>query len=182
MLMCLPIIRVSKYVFTQKDLNLRQRRWLELLKDYDMSMYYHLGKANIVADALSRVSMGSLDHVDGSKEVAREVHRLARLEVRLKEVDNGGGGVVDGSKSSLVEEVKAKQDLDPSLLELKALVSDRKVEVFSQRVDGTLRYHGRLCVPCVDGLRERILGEAHGSSYSIHAGSTKMYGYLRGVL
>ena len=42
-----------KYIFTQKELNLRQRRWLELIKDYDMRLHYHPGKANIVADALS---------------------------------------------------------------------------------------------------------------------------------
>jgi hypothetical protein len=43
-----------KYIFTQKELNLRQRRWLELIKDYDLSIHYHPGKANVVADALSR--------------------------------------------------------------------------------------------------------------------------------
>jgi hypothetical protein len=42
-----------KYIFTQNDLNLRQRRWLELIKDYDLGINYHLGKANVVADALS---------------------------------------------------------------------------------------------------------------------------------
>jgi ribonuclease HI len=43
-----------KYIFTQKDLNLRQRRWLELIKDYDLDIQYHVGKANLVAYALSR--------------------------------------------------------------------------------------------------------------------------------
>jgi hypothetical protein len=43
-----------KYIFTQKDLNLRQHRWLELIKDYDLEIHYHPGKANLVADALSR--------------------------------------------------------------------------------------------------------------------------------
>jgi hypothetical protein len=43
-----------KYIFTQPDLNMRQRRWLELIKDYELEVHYHLGKANVVADALSR--------------------------------------------------------------------------------------------------------------------------------
>jgi hypothetical protein len=43
-----------KYIFTQKDLNLRQRHWLELIKDYDLEIHYHPGKVNLVADALSR--------------------------------------------------------------------------------------------------------------------------------
>ena len=71
-----------QYVFTQRELNLRQRRWLELLKDYDMSVLYHPGKANVVADALSRVSIVSVLHVvEGKKELAHDVHRLARLGV-----------------------------------------------------------------------------------------------------
>ena len=46
-----------KYLFDQKDLNMRQRRWLELLKDYDFGLNYHIGKANVVADALSRKTL-----------------------------------------------------------------------------------------------------------------------------
>ncbi|KAF3624372.1 hypothetical protein FXO37_31381 [Capsicum annuum] len=62
-----------QYVFSQKDLNLRQRRWLGLLKDYDMSVLYYPGKANVVTDALSRMSMGSVAHVeDGKKKLAQE--------------------------------------------------------------------------------------------------------------
>ena len=52
-----------EYVFTQKELNLQQRRWLELLKDYDMSVLYHSEKTNMVANALSHLSMGSVPHV-----------------------------------------------------------------------------------------------------------------------
>ncbi|KAF3633980.1 hypothetical protein FXO38_14860 [Capsicum annuum] len=59
-----------------------RRRWLELLKDYDMSVLYHLGKANVVADALRRSSMGSVAHVEEDKrDLAHEVHRLSRLGV-----------------------------------------------------------------------------------------------------
>ncbi|KAF3629492.1 putative ribonuclease H protein-like [Capsicum annuum] len=68
--------KILQYVFTQKELNLRQRRWLELLKACDMSMLYHLGKANIVVDALSRKSMGSVAHVEiGKKELAHKNQR-----------------------------------------------------------------------------------------------------------
>ena len=49
-----------RYIFTQKELNLRQRRWLELIKDYDLEIFYHPGKVNVVADALSRKSSNSL--------------------------------------------------------------------------------------------------------------------------
>ena len=45
-----------KYVFTQRDLNLRQRRWVEYMKDYDFELAYHSGKANVVVDVLSRKS------------------------------------------------------------------------------------------------------------------------------
>ena len=49
-----------KYIFTQRDLNMRQHRWMEFLEDYDYTLHYHLGKANVVADALSQKSWGVL--------------------------------------------------------------------------------------------------------------------------
>ena len=66
-----------KYIFQQKDLYLRQRRWIELLKDYDCTILYHPGKANIVVDALSRKSMGSLAHiVEVRRPVVKEFQDL----------------------------------------------------------------------------------------------------------
>jgi hypothetical protein len=66
-----------KYIFTQSDLNLRQRRWMELLKYYDMDIQYTPGKANLVADALSRKSCHALllakDH---PPELVQDLHRL----------------------------------------------------------------------------------------------------------
>ncbi|WMV45765.1 hypothetical protein MTR67_039150 [Solanum verrucosum] len=75
----------SKYVFTQKDLNLRQiRRWLELLKDFCISVLYHPRKGNVVADSFGRLSMGSIARVeDDMKEFVRDAHKLTRLGVRL---------------------------------------------------------------------------------------------------
>ncbi|WMV24215.1 hypothetical protein MTR67_017600, partial [Solanum verrucosum] len=79
----------------------------------------------------------------------------------------------NGSESSLVAEVKEKQDSDPIFLQVKGAVHQQRVEVFSQGGDGVLR--GRLCVPKVGELRQQILAEAHNSRYSIHLGATIMY-------
>ena len=110
-----------------------RRRWLEFLKDYDMSVHYHSGKANVVVDALSRLSMGSVAHVEEKrKELVKDIHRLARLGVLPMSISNSGVTVQNGAKSSLVVEVKEKQECDPILLELKGAVNNQRVEVFSQ--------------------------------------------------
>ncbi|PKU64622.1 RNA-directed DNA polymerase [Dendrobium catenatum] len=66
-----------KYIFTQNDLNLRQRRWLELIKDYDLTIQYHPGKVNVVADALSRKSSGlSCVQLTSDEYLIRDIERL----------------------------------------------------------------------------------------------------------
>jgi ribonuclease HI len=70
-----------KYIFTQSELNMRQRRWLELIKDYDLEVHYHPGKANVVADALSRkVHCNHLELEPVSDPLCEEMRRL-NLEV-----------------------------------------------------------------------------------------------------
>nr|GFD50349.1 RNA-directed DNA polymerase [Tanacetum cinerariifolium] len=64
-----------KYIFTQRELNMRQRRWLELLKDYDANIQYHPEKANVVADALSRKS-GMFAGIKVEEEIIRDLERL----------------------------------------------------------------------------------------------------------
>ena len=121
-----------QYVFTQKELNLRQRRWLESLKDYDMSVIYHPDKANVVADSLSRMTMVSVSHVDeAKKDLVKDVHRFPRLGVRLEDSPNGGFMVHHNFESSLEVEVKSKQHLDQPLMELKVSVLGKINESFS---------------------------------------------------
>ena len=86
------------------------------IKDYDMSVHYHLGKAN-VADALSRLSMGSVAYVEEKrKELVEDVHRLARLGVRLMSISDSGVTIQNGAESSLLVEIKEKRDSDSILL------------------------------------------------------------------
>ena len=78
-------------MFTQKELNLCKRIWLEFLKDYNMRVHYHPIKVNVVCDALSRLSMGSVAYVEEErKELVKDVHRLAHLGVRLINISNNG--------------------------------------------------------------------------------------------
>jgi hypothetical protein len=70
-----------KYIFTQSELNMRQRRWFELIKDYDLEVHYHPGKANVVADALSRkVHCNHLELEPVSDPFCEEMRKL-NLEV-----------------------------------------------------------------------------------------------------
>ena len=134
-----------------------------------MSVHYHPGKVNVVADALSRLSMDSVAHVEEErKELVKEVHRLAHLGVRLMSISDSGVIVQNGEESSWVVEVKEKQESDPILLELQNVVHNQRVEVFFQGEDGVLCYQGRLCVPDVGELRHHILVEYYNSRYYIH--------------
>ena len=109
------------------------------------------------------------------KEIVKDVHRLSLLGVRLMKISQNFLTVQNWAESSLVVEVKEKQDSDPIFLELKGAVHNQIVEVFSQGEDGVFSYQGRLCVPDVGELQKHILTEAHKSWYSIHHGATKMY-------
>ena len=97
-----------------------------------MSVLYHLSKANVVEDALSPMTMGSVSHVgERKKDLVKDVHRLARLVVRLEDSPIGGFMVHHHSESSLVVKVKSKKHLDLSLMELKESVLGKLNESFS---------------------------------------------------
>ena len=140
--------------------NLDFAKGVEFLKDNDMRVHYHLGKANVVADSLSRLFMDSVVHVEKErKELVKYVHRLTLLGVYLMSISDIGVTFQNGAELSSVVEIKENQDSDPIMLEIKGAVHNQRVEVLSQRGDGVLRYQGRLCVLDVDESRQNILAE-----------------------
>ena len=104
-----------------------------------MSVFYHPGKENLVEDALSRLSMGSLSYVEESKRyLVKDVHRLASLGVQTEDSPIGGVMVHHTFELSLVVEVEFKQHLDQTMMELTELVLNKHNELFSLE-DGVLR-------------------------------------------
>nr|GEY07813.1 putative reverse transcriptase domain-containing protein [Tanacetum cinerariifolium] len=136
------------------DLNMRQRRWLELLSDYNCDIRYHWGKANVVADALShkerieplRVrALVMTIGVDIPKQILEAQIEALKLE-NLKNEDVGG----------MIRKDIPKKKLEP-------------------RADGTLCLNGRSWLPCYGDLRSVIMHESHKSKYYVHHGFDKMY-------
>ena len=110
-------------------------------------MHYHRSKANVVVGSLSRLFIGSVAHVEEEKkELVKDVHSLASLGVLLMSISDSGVIFQNGEESSLVVEVKEKQDSDLILLEVKGAVHTHRVEVFPKE-DMLYYYHGRLYVP-----------------------------------
>ncbi|XP_070002580.1 uncharacterized protein [Nicotiana sylvestris] len=113
-----------------------------------MEIHSFLGKATVVADALSKKSMGRLAHLEAYQRLLDgEVHQLANLGVRLADSSERGVVIQNRVESSLVAEVNEKQFNDPLLAQLKEGIHKYKTTAFSFGMDdGTLWYQGRLCV------------------------------------
>ncbi|WMV08748.1 hypothetical protein MTR67_002133 [Solanum verrucosum] len=119
-------------MFTQKDLNPHQKIWLVLLKEYDTSALCHSGKTNVVADAHSPLLMSNVAHVnDCKKDLVCDVHRFSQLGFYLVDSNEGGVIVKNSSNSSLVSDVKVKQDLDLVMVDLVESVSKKTIEALS---------------------------------------------------
>ncbi|WVZ94154.1 hypothetical protein U9M48_040084 [Paspalum notatum var. saurae] len=135
-----------KYIFTQNELNMRQRRWLEPIKDYDMEIHYHPGKANVVAYA---PSVKSYVNMAVAFQMPPEL---------CKEFESLSLGFLHHTTMSTFE-------AEPTLeQEIEKTPGDRCQDPGDS-----------ICVPAVDSIRKLILSEAHDTAYSIHPGSTKMY-------
>ncbi|GJS60510.1 putative reverse transcriptase domain-containing protein [Tanacetum coccineum] len=143
-----------QHILDQKELNMRQRRWLELLSDYDCDIRYHPGKASVVADALS------------SKE------QIEPLRVRALVMTIG----LDLPKRILETQIEAQKPENLVNEDVGGIIRrDIPKERLEPRADGTICLHGRSWLPCYGDLRSVIMHESHKSKYSIHLGFEKMY-------
>ena len=165
-----------KYIFTQNELNLRQRRWLELIKDYDLEIHYHPGKANVVADALSRKA--SCNCILVTPMHATLCQEMEKLNLAI---------VAEGTLThitltpTLRDQIIAAQRNNIGMEKIRQRLreNDPRVACFHLDGEGVLWFKNRLVVPKDLELRKQILDEAHLSRYSIHPGSNKMYQDLR---
>jgi hypothetical protein len=143
-----------KYIFMLSDLNHRQRRWLELIKDCDLGINYHPRKANVLADALSRRSHANHLVV---KSIPSELYdEFAKLKIVAKmeviEMEVG---------SSLLQKIHRGQVEDEKIQEIKHNIKEEKSPRFSEDDQGVLWYKGRISVPNIKELKDKILCEAH---------------------
>ncbi|WVZ63853.1 LOW QUALITY PROTEIN: hypothetical protein U9M48_013451 [Paspalum notatum var. saurae] len=163
-----------KYIFTQPELNMRQRRWLELIKDYDLEVHYHPGKANVVADALSRKA-----HCNFIE--ARPTVRVLCCEIGDIEIPTA----LEAELYNLVleptikDQIIAAQKQDKGMSHIRDEINDKKKACFKLDEEGVLWFKNRLVVPKDMELRKKILDEAHTSMFTLHPGSNKMYQDLK---
>ena len=148
-----------------------------MIKDYGMDIQYHLRKANVVADALSRKRNENLPALITSEWHLLDDMRKLDLEIVTKKV----GARLERLhiQPTLVDRIKSSQVDDSSRLEIKHRMEIGKAPKFYVDEDGIVRYKGRLCVPEQGELKRELLKEAHYSSYFIHPGGNKIYQDLK---
>ena len=132
---------------------MRQRRWIELLKDYDYQILYHLEKANVVTDALSRKSIGSLAHVaEQKKEIVKELCKLFSEGLSLEMPKTQPMIIQFWVRSKLIDEIRAAQTVD---LEFQKYIDKvRKGQEKKFRISNDmLMLDNRVYVPNVNNLR-----------------------------
>ena len=141
-----------QHISDQKELNMRQRRWVKLLNDYDCAIKYHLGKANVVADALSQ---------------NKTTKRVRALQFTIHT------GLPSQILNAQTDALKGEHLKAESLRGM-----DKQLE---SETDGIRYFMERIWVPLFGNLRELVMDEAHKSHYSVHPGSDKMYHDLKSL-
>ena len=141
---------------------------MELIKDYDLDIHYHPGKANVVADALSRKAY-SKELIPTNEHLKQEI-----AELNMHIVHEPKEKVLT-VQPTLVEQIKKDQANNEEAQKIIQHIKTDGTTSFNLGKDGVLRYKDRLLVPKEGTTRETIMGEAHDSAYSIHPGATKMF-------
>ena len=156
---------------------MRQRRWMEFLEDYDFTLHYHPGKANVVADALSRKSRGALASIASQEWWMLET--VGQFGLQYSEQAQGTLGILVATLSPLSRVIES-QGQDVEIVSIRDRVQSGTCDKgWTVHADGSLRYRGRVVVPQLTDLREEILREFHYSRFAVHPGGTKMYQDLR---
>jgi hypothetical protein len=141
---------------------MRQRRWLELIKDYDLEVHYHPGKANVVADAFSRKAQCNCVTMDS--KVATLCDELCKLNL---EVVSSGTLNYISVEPTLHEQIIMAQIGDKGVQVIRDMLKQKvdKYKFFRQDSKGVLWFGDRLVVPRNSELRKKILDEAHLSKF-----------------
>ena len=134
-----------------------------MFKDYECLVDYHLGKANVVVDALSRKTVATLSLQHNDWRITADGALLAQLraQLALKQV------IIDAQKN------------DKKLQEKFQLIKDGVLSEFLIKEDGSLYFRDRLCVPTNSERKKELLHEAHNSMFTMHLGGNKMYQDLK---
>jgi hypothetical protein len=141
-----------KYIFTQPNLNLRQRRWLELIKDYDLSINYHPDKASIVVDALSRRS--HLNQLTVEQMPFDQCEEFDKLNLRLVANTEVVAMEID---STLLQDIQKGQLTYEKIEEIKRNIKEGKSSRFTEDDQGVLWYKERICVPDIKEIKNLVL-------------------------
>ena len=145
-----------------------------MIKDYDLVIDYHLKKANMIADALSRKSFITLAHI-----CTTYIPLLLDLKTLEISLDYGGCGALLASfvvKPTLVDHIIGKKMQNDELVkEVHKIINQDIGENFRITQDGVLSMKGRVCVLDIDDLKRSIMEKAHCLAYVVHSDSTKMY-------
>ena len=159
-----------KYIFTQAELNMRQRRWMELIKDYKLEVHYHPSKTNVVADTLSRKAQCHCLRTRSGVNTLCDDFR--KLNLSMVEHRSLASLVIT---FDLIDEIKKILREDKGMMKLRARISEEKLKCFKLDDQGILWFGKHLVVPKKFETRKKILDEAHESQFSIHPSSNKMY-------